>query len=143
MRDEEKYKESQRKWREAHPDYFKEYTRKWKEEHGYELRLQTQRHHDRVKREVATHYGNGRCACVKCGYAILEALTIDHIYNDGAEHRKSLGTNGGSGFYAILKREKFPEGYQTLCWNCNRVKYSEYLRSHPSAEKPRKQIKIK
>ena len=129
MRDEDERREYQRKWREAHPGYHVKYNKKWRAEHKDELRLQTRRHNEKVKRLVVTHYGGGRCACVRCGYGILAGLTIDHIHNDGNKHRKSLGNTRGSGFYAILKREGFPLGYQTLCCNCNRVKYSEYLRS--------------
>lgn len=77
-------------------------------------------HHLRKKQTVFKHYGF-RCACEKCplpepGLAFLQ---IDHINNDGAKHRRDLGK---SDFYAWLIRNKFPEGFQTLCINCNVAK---------------------
>jgi hypothetical protein len=76
------------------------------------------------KIEVLTHYGNGVLACVKCGFTDIRALTIDHINNDGYAHRKTLGLSG-RGFYYWLKRENFPEGFQTLCMNCQFIKREE------------------
>jgi hypothetical protein len=70
--------------------------------------------------EVLTHYSNGKPKCVCCGTEYLVFLTIDHINNDGAEHRKKTGE--GSHFYRWLKRNNYPEGYQVLCFNCNWAK---------------------
>lgn len=46
-------------------------------------------------------------------------LDVDHVNNDGAEHRKEVRSN----FYAWLKQQGFPEGYQILCRNCNWAKF--------------------
>lgn len=75
----------------------------------------------RIKTEVMSHYG-GRCRC--CGEHRLPFLTIDHVHNDGASHRrqlhaKSRGRGAGEGFYKWLIRHGFPEGFQVLCFNCN------------------------
>lgn len=84
----------------------------------------------RLKVEVLTHYGGGRLACVNCGFSDLRALTIDHVANDGAAHRKTLskdGRNGSSGscIYTWLKKHGHPSGFQTLCMNCNFIKARE------------------
>jgi hypothetical protein len=50
-----------------------------------------------------------------------EFLQIDHVNNDGAEHRKQLG-RGGSRLYQWLRKHNFPTGFQVLCANCNRGK---------------------
>lgn len=72
-----------------------------------------------LKREVIAAYG-GRCAC--CGEDRIEFLAIDHIFNDGAEDRRSNGKSGGQ-FYRRLKRDGFPQGrLQVLCYNCNGAK---------------------
>ncbi len=67
----------------------------------------------------------GKCAC--CGDSHLEFLCVDHIYEDGAEHRKKLfgKSAGGAGtkFYRWLKVNGFPSGFQLLCWNCNSSKH--------------------
>ncbi len=47
-----------------------------------------------------------------------EWLTIDHINNDGAAHRKEIG-EGGTNFYRWLRKNNYPLGFRTLCWNCN------------------------
>jgi hypothetical protein len=62
-------------------------------------------------------YGGAVCNC--CGESTVEFLSIDHISNDGAAHRKS----GGKHIYAWLRRYKYPEGFQVLCFNCNRGRF--------------------
>ena len=42
-------------------------------------------------------------------------LSLDHIYNDGSADRKNKPT--GDNFYRFLEKEKYPEGFQTLCMN--------------------------
>jgi len=68
----------------------------------------------RNKLLVISHYG-GRCAI--CGESRLPFLTIDHINNDGIEHRKKLG--GPQYFYKHLIDMKFPPEFRVLCWNHN------------------------
>jgi hypothetical protein len=67
--------------------------------------------------------------CLKCGFSDLRALCLDHTNNNGNKDRKeNMGRNlGGSGsrFYAFLKRNNFPKGYQVLCANCNLIKEIE------------------
>lgn len=82
----------------------------------------TRRATDTLRREVFDAYGGFRCAC--CGETQPLFLSVDHIYNDGNEMRKS-GTHsrGGTAFYAWIKRNKFPPGFQILCMNCNTGKH--------------------
>lgn len=75
----------------------------------------------RTKIAALTHYGNGKCACVVCGYSNDLALSIDHINSNGAEHR-AKNSMIGSHFYLWLKNNNYPEGYQTLCMNCQFIK---------------------
>ncbi len=75
-----------------------------------------------LRQEVLTHYGNGKCACVKCGESRLACLTIDHINGNGETHRKSIGNKRGSNFWKWLKDNTYPDGFQTLCMNCQMVK---------------------
>lgn len=60
-------------------------------------------------------YGN-QCKC--CGESRIEFLTIEHSFNNGAEHKRKIG-NGT--VYRDLKKRGFPkdEGYIVLCYNCN------------------------
>jgi len=73
-----------------------------------------------LKKEVLTHYGNGKLACVKCGFNDIRALTIDHISGGGNAHRRQLSTGkqGGANFYRWLRQNNYPRGYQVLCMNC-------------------------
>ncbi len=78
---------------------------------------------EKRKRIVLTHYGNGKCACVNCGFDDLRALSIDHIDGHGAEHRRRNNIKGVE-FYKWLIKNNYPEGYQTLCMNCQWIKMS-------------------
>jgi hypothetical protein len=81
------------------------------------------------KIETLTYYGNNYCACVKCGYTGIHALSIDHIEGNGAQHRKE-GTIKGR-FYVWLSKQGYPKGYQTLCMNCQTEKrYASDIESH-------------
>jgi len=71
-----------------------------------------------LKINVLTHYGNGKCACVICGFDDLRALSIDHIEGGGNEHRRKVGRQ----IYLWLREQDYPEGYQTLCMNCQFIK---------------------
>ncbi len=71
------------------------------------------------KRRVMDMYG-GRCAC--CGESELAFLTIDHINNDGAAHRKETKREGQSFYASLLKSEYAPDRFQVLCFNCNCAK---------------------
>lgn len=67
-----------------------------------------------LKKEVMSNYG-GKCSC--CGEDNVYFLTIDHIFNDGKEHRKIVDATK---FYDWLKKNNFPKDrFQILCFNCN------------------------
>jgi len=78
----------------------------------------------KVKVEVLTHYGGGKLACVRCSFNDIRALSIDHINGDGHRHRKITKLMGSSLYYR-LRKEGFPQGYQTLCMNCQYIKKIE------------------
>lgn len=65
--------------------------------------------------KVLEHYGKF-CAC--CGEDERVFLAIDHINDDGAEHRRIIKQN----ICPWLVRNGFPKGFQTLCHNCNFAK---------------------
>ena len=79
-----------------------------------------------IKETVLTHYGNGKCACVKCGYSDIRALSIDHVNGGGCEERR-LTHRAGNTFYRWLVTNEFPMGYQTLCMNCQWIKRFDEL----------------
>lgn len=73
---------------------------------------------DSLKQKVLFHYSNGTNACACCGETIREFLTVDHINNNGTSERKKF-TGGGHHNYRYIIKNKFPVGYQVLCYNCN------------------------
>lgn len=86
------------------------------------------RHNLRLKREVFDAYG-GTCVC--CGETELLFLVLDHINDDGGEHRKSImqekgwsgRSGGGATTWRWLRDRNYPEGLvQILCANCNMAK---------------------
>ena len=77
------------------------------------------RKHRRLRQQVVSAYGS-KCAC--CGESRPEFIHVDHVDNDGAEHRRKIGT-GGLKFYTWLRARGFPKkGFQLLCANCNSAK---------------------
>lgn len=81
--------------------------------------------HRALKAEALRAYG-GHCAC--CREAGADFLTIDHVMEDGARHRREIfgaKDRGGCGvhFYRWLKKNGFPGGFQVLCFNCNFSKH--------------------
>ena len=76
-----------------------------------------------VREKVFAAYGGYICVC--CGETEKTFLTIDHINNDGANHRRSITgkrTSAGYHTYIWLVKNGFPTGYQVLCMNCQHGK---------------------
>jgi hypothetical protein len=95
------------------------YRREWYlANHERELERELQRYQE-FKRQVYDAYGR-KCAC--CGESEPAFLCLDHVNDDGYEHRKELfGRNIVSGvkFYKDIIRRGFPDTLQVLCQNCN------------------------
>jgi hypothetical protein len=79
----------------------------------------------RLKADLLNHYmidGKIRCACPDCKVTDPDLLCIDHINNDGAEHRRQLGiaeNAKGLKMYMWIKRNNYPPDFRILCHNCN------------------------
>ena len=69
-----------------------------------------------LRDEVFEAYGGFVCAC--CGESGRHFLSLDHIFNNGAEEKRR-GFRGGATLHRRLKQQGFPKGYQVLCYNCN------------------------
>jgi hypothetical protein len=73
------------------------------------------------KEQVLSHYGpNGKlkCSWTGCLVSDVDMLSLDHIDDNGAEHRRQMGGLGKAAhLYRRLIRDKFPTGFQTLCYN--------------------------
>lgn len=89
----------------------------------------SRRYSAKLRHEVLGHYSGGdpRCAC--CGETELRFLTLDHVANDGAAHRRAVRsetgnkrTPTGTTMYRWARRSGYPPIFQSLCWNCNLAK---------------------
>jgi hypothetical protein len=102
---------------------------------GYRLKNQVKTNEisrlSRLKAKIKAFDAYGGRKCSWCGEDDLIILTIDHINNDGASHRKKLGkqnnighrnNGGGTRTYNWLNKNGYPPGYQVLCFNCNFAK---------------------
>ena len=92
-------------------------------------RLNARKSHAKYRQLILDHYGR-ICAC--CGEFRQTMLELDHVDNDGAEHRKSLTEKwknawankniGGTHIYRWIVKNNYPDGFQILCSNCNKSK---------------------
>lgn len=89
-------------WMDKNRESHKEWRKLWSRE--YRLKK---------KKEVLDYYG-GECSC--CGEKEMDFLTIDHIDGNGNKHRKEIRTKSMTYW---LKMNKFPPGFQVMCFNCN------------------------
>lgn len=103
----------------------RQHTRKWRETHKEKVALGQKRYREKLKVEVLTYYGNGKLVCIQCGISDIRALCLDHIDGGANKARKMRLIQKGIRFYAFLKNSGFPDGYQTLCFNCNQIKALE------------------
>lgn len=82
-----------------------------------------------LKHEALSHYSKGSPICANPfklhseDVTDTDVLTIDHINGGGCVEQYENGRRiGGSAFYAKLKRENYPDGFQVLCGNCQMKK---------------------
>ena len=69
----------------------------------------------KLKQETLRAYGD---ICICCGEKNPHFLTLDHINNDGKEHRKKFPTT--MSLQVWLKKNNWPQKIiQILCFNCN------------------------
>jgi hypothetical protein len=69
----------------------------------------------RVRAAAISGYG-GVCVC--CGEADPNVLELDHVNNDGSQHRREVGPS----MYRWALRNGFPPRLQLLCANCHSAK---------------------
>lgn len=105
---------------------------RWKKANSERVKELNKNERDRLKVSVLSYYGlNGKACCVLCKFNNIDALCLDHINNNGSEERKlnfNKRTVAGGQFYRWIKKNKFPAGYQTLCYNCNMIKEISHKR---------------
>lgn len=89
---------------------------KTKELHAFNAK----KYRDEQRVIALIHYSPGEAPeCTCCGELEVKFLCIDHIDGGGTIHRKEMGT---SNIVPWLRKNGYPEGFQTLCHNCNMAK---------------------
>jgi hypothetical protein len=76
-------------------------------------RKSLQRHRQINLNAALKHYGT---TCNYCGQSDPAYLTIDHINGGGVQFRKTASFDTMPNW---LRRNNYPDGFQTLCFNCN------------------------
>lgn len=89
------------------------------QKHKKENQKKARENRQRNRKIVLGHYSNGTFKCYCCGESQYMFLSVDHLENNGAEHRKQIGS---SQLYNWLIKNNFPPGFGVMCYNCNIVK---------------------
>jgi len=113
-------RQTRREYHEANREKIIARVNEWVKENPDKRRKNRLAYYYRIQDEAIRAYGGYRCKW--CGIDEPLTLTLDHINNDGAAHRKEIGTTGGAKLYVWLKRNNYPRGFQVLCMNCNYAK---------------------
>jgi len=109
-----------RRRRAADPEKARKAAQRRREANREQIAAAARKERAALKAQVLDHYGH-TCAC--CG--TTEQLTVDHVNGDGGQHRMELfGTQeaGSAAIHRWLIKNGFPDGFQVLCWPCNRSK---------------------
>lgn len=117
----DKVKSAQERWKQRNPGIAAQRMREWRLANLDRHRENNRRNDKRLKDECYNAYGGYKCAC--CGETEPAFLSLDHVNNDGAQHRRDVNSGlkrgGGKKIYAWLIANNFPPGFQILCMNCN------------------------
>lgn len=99
----------------------RKYYKKRNKERSEYYKIRARIRDKKLKMMIITHYTKGkmRCQCSKCDVKELGFLTVDHINNDGTEHRKKLKNYN---IYKWIVDNNYPNMFQILCYNCNLTK---------------------
>lgn len=61
----------------------------------------------------------------------MDALSLDHVLNNGSEERRRLGSQDK--VYRRAVKTYLPDEYRTLCLNCQRLEYRRNSKGVPSS----------
>lgn len=102
----------------------------------HETRLERgSRHRLEIKKRCFYLLTEGDIRCKRCGIEDIDVLTIDHVYDDGADDRKQHKSTIQLQ-YAIINGGKDRRRYQVLCANCNLKKAVQSHRDGALRKRP-------
>lgn len=82
----------------------------------------------KLKLEVFSHYSKGKPKCAECTETNLDLLVLDHIHNDGKEHRKKNNYSLGTQTWIWARKNGYPPIFQVLCYRHNNIKNMQLLK---------------
>jgi hypothetical protein len=99
------------------------------------VRARTKTYAARIRYEALQRYSDVEPRCAHCGEDKVESLGLDHIVNNGSDHRRREGLFSGQSTYLWARRNDYPTIFQVLCHNCNIRKQLDRITSiSPSAQ---------
>lgn len=107
--------------RECQRIYTRENAAKWTPEQRDAKLAHVRAYNLERRTAIINEYGH---VCAWCGEADYIFLTLDHVNDDGAEHRREIGAGS---ILSWIEDNNYPDSIQLLCWNCNvtKDKYGE------------------
>lgn len=91
--------------------------REWRRVNIDRVKTREYERREKDRYDVISHYSHGEICCACCGESTYDFLTIDDIHS---KHHKYFNKHHtASTWYHWLIKNKFPEGFQVLCYNCN------------------------
>jgi hypothetical protein len=108
-----------KKYNEEHRDEHRRYHSDYRAKYRSKLLVSQAQRNAGFKESAINMYSNGEAVCRWCGHGDMDVLCLDHIANNGGQHRKSVGIH----MYNWLRKHDYPEGFQVLCMNCNWKKH--------------------
>lgn len=98
-------------------EHRKDMRRRYRQANKEKINAYSRKRWSNFRRACINFYSKNKNCCNCCGETIWEFLCIDHIKNDGAEHRKRERRSRSLAGYLV--KNNFPSGFQILCHNCN------------------------
>lgn len=128
----EAIRNANRRYRERAREKRRQWNDQWMETNAERFTYLRVQSNARRRRYVLCLYADPP-RCVECGFDKVDGLVLDHINNDGAQHRKELkvncrGQTGGGSMYEMVRRLGKLDNLQVLCANCNTIKQAKHTR---------------
>lgn len=98
------------------------YMRGYYQRNAEQARQKAADYRSRLRAGALRAYAVDKPECACCGEHHVEFLEIDHINNNGAAHRREIGST--IQVLRWLRDNGYPNGFQILCRNCNLAKWA-------------------
>ena len=132
-RNPEREKRTRRKLYLKHREKRRAYGKYWNAKNCDRLRQKNKEYGQKARDQAFQAYGGPICKC--CGEVEVRFLSLDHVNNDGAEHRRK-DYSSGKGLHYWVRKMGYPSGFQVLCMQCNFAKGKYGICPHREIKTP-------